>query len=78
MGSGPYRIASFSPGGTIHYERRSDYWGAALNVNVGQNNFDSITYSFFGDRDVEFDAFRSGDAHFWLEDQGMRAIGYDG
>ncbi|WP_046118967.1 extracellular solute-binding protein [Ensifer aridi] len=78
MGSGPYRVASFSPGGTIRYERRPDYWGAALNVNVGQNNFDSITYSFFSDRDVEFDAFRSGDIDFWLEDQGMRwAIGYD-
>ncbi|OAP39653.1 hypothetical protein ATB98_04860 [Sinorhizobium saheli] len=72
-GSGPYRIASYSPGGTIRYEPRPDNWGASLNVNVGKNNFHSITYSFFGDRDVEFEAFRR-----WLEDQGMRrAIGYE-
>ncbi|MCA1370544.1 ABC transporter substrate-binding protein [Bradyrhizobium sp. BRP14] len=78
MGSGPYRIASFSPGGTIRYERREDYWGASLNVNVGQNNFNSITYTFFGDRDVEFESFRAGDIDFWRENQARRwATGYD-
>ncbi|OHV80624.1 extracellular solute-binding protein [Ensifer sp. LCM 4579] len=78
MGSGPYRIASLSPGGTIRYERREDYWGASLNVNAGQNNFDSITYTFFGDRDVEFESFRAGDIDFWRENQARRwATGYD-
>jgi microcin C transport system substrate-binding protein len=78
MGSGPYRIASFSPGGTIRYERREDYWGAALNVNVGQNNFGSITYTFFGDNGVEFEAFRAGDVDYWRETQARRwATGYD-
>lgn len=78
MGSGPYRIASFSAGGTIRYERRPDYWGASLNVNVGQNNFNSITYTFFGDRDVEFEAFRSGNTDYWTENQAIRwATGFD-
>ncbi|RMI14770.1 extracellular solute-binding protein [Sinorhizobium meliloti] len=78
MGSGPYRIASFSPGSAIRYERRPDYWGATLNVNVGQNNFDSITYSFFGDRDVEFEAFRSGNIDYWVENQALRWVtGFD-
>lgn len=78
MGSGPYRIASFSPGGTIRYERREDYWGASLNVNLGQNNFSSITYTFFGDRDVEFESFRAADIDFWRENQARRwATGYD-
>jgi microcin C transport system substrate-binding protein len=78
MGSGPYRIASFSPGGRIRYERREDYWGASLNVNVGQNNFNTITYTFFGDRDVEFESFRAGDIDFWRENQARRwATGYD-
>ena len=54
MGSGPYKIASFSAGATIRYELRDDYWGKSLNVNVGHNNFGSISYTFFGDRDVEF------------------------
>ncbi len=39
MGSDPYKIAFFSPGSTIRYELRDDYWGKDLNVNVGQNNF---------------------------------------
>ncbi|MDK1377450.1 MULTISPECIES: extracellular solute-binding protein [unclassified Sinorhizobium] len=78
IGSGPYRIASFSAGSTIRYERRDDYWGANLNVNVGQNNFGSVTYTFFGDSGVEFEAFRAGDIDFWRETQARRwATGYD-
>jgi microcin C transport system substrate-binding protein len=67
MGSGPYKIAAFSPGATIRYELRDDYWGKDLNVNVGQNNFGSITYTYYGDRDVEFEAFRAGNSDYWQE-----------
>ncbi|MDF1634266.1 extracellular solute-binding protein [Mycoplana sp. MJR14] len=78
MGSGPYRIAAFSPGATITYELRDDYWGKDLNVNVGQNNFGRIEYSFFGDRNVEFEAFRAGNVDYWFENQASRwATGYD-
>jgi microcin C transport system substrate-binding protein len=31
---------------TIRYELRDDYWGKDLNVNVGQNNFGTITYTY--------------------------------
>lgn len=78
MGSGPYKIASFSAGATIRYERRTDYWGKDLPVNAGQNNFDSITYNYFGDRDVAFEAFRSGNIDYWSDNQASRwATGYD-
>lgn len=78
MGSGPYKIASFSAGATIRYELRDDYWGRSLNVNVGHNNFGSISYTFFGDRDVEFESFRSGNSDYWQENQASRwATGYD-
>ncbi len=78
MGSGPYRIAAFSPGATITYELRDDYWGKDLNVNVGQNNFGRIEYSFFGDRNVEFEAFRGGNVDYWFENQASRwATSYD-
>ncbi|MBB3976542.1 microcin C transport system substrate-binding protein [Rhizobium azooxidifex] len=78
MGSGPYRIASFSPGASIRYELRDDYWGKDLNVNVGQNNFGRIEYSFYGDRNVEFEAFRAGNVDYWFENQASRwATGYD-
>jgi microcin C transport system substrate-binding protein len=78
MGSGPYKIASFSPGSTIRYELRDDYWGKSIPVNVGQHNFGSITYTYFGDRDVEFEGFRSGNVDYWQENQASRwATGFD-
>lgn len=78
MGSGPYRIAGFQAGATIRYELRDDYWGRDLNVNVGQNNFGAITYTYFGDRNVEFEAFRAGNVDYWYENVAARwATGYD-
>ena len=78
MGSGPYRIASFAAGSRVSYELRDDYWGKDLNVNVGQNNFRTISYTYFGDRNVEFEAFRAGNVDFWRENQASRwATGYD-
>lgn len=67
MGSGPYKIASFQAGSSIRFELRDDYWGKDLNVNVGQNNFGAITYTFFGDRNVEFEAFRAGDVDYYRD-----------
>ncbi len=72
MGSGPYRVAAVTPGSTIRYERRDDYWGKDVNVNVGQNNFGSIVYSYFADRDVMFEAFRSGNTDYWWENSARR------
>jgi microcin C transport system substrate-binding protein len=51
-----------------------DYWGADLNVNVGQNNFDRITYTYFADRNVEFEAFKSGNVDFWQENEAKRWV----
>ncbi len=78
MGSGPYKVASFDAGRSIRYELRDDYWGAELPVNVGRNNFASVTYDYFGDRDVEFQAFRAGNIDFWQENIAARwATQYD-
>ncbi len=67
MGSGPYKIASFDAGSSIRFELRDDYWGKDLNVNVGQNNFGAITYTFFGDRTIEFEAVRAGNVDFYQD-----------
>jgi microcin C transport system substrate-binding protein len=78
MGSGPYKIAAFAPGATIRYELRDDYWGKNVPVNVGENNFGSIGYTYYGDRDVEFEGFRSGNVDYWPDNQASRwATGYD-
>ncbi|MBD8555326.1 ABC transporter substrate-binding protein [Rhizobium sp. CFBP 8762] len=78
MGSGPYRIADMKPGATIRYERRPDYWGANLNVKVGHDNFDTLVYNFFSDRDVMFQSFRAGNIDYWWENAAKRwATAYD-
>ena len=61
LGSGPYKIVSVEPGRKIVYERVKDYWAKDLPVNVGQYNFDTITYSYFRDDDIAIQAFKSGD-----------------
>jgi microcin C transport system substrate-binding protein len=60
MGSGPYKVASLQPGAKITYERRDDYWGKDLPINRGQYNFGTISYAYFADSDVAFEAFRAG------------------
>ncbi|WP_373458489.1 extracellular solute-binding protein [Neorhizobium huautlense] len=78
MGSGPYKIVAFSPGSTIRYELRDDYWGKDIPVNRGQYNIKTINYTYFADNDVEFEAFRSGNIDFWQETQATRwATRYD-
>ncbi len=78
MGSGPYKIASFQAGGSIRYELRDDYWGKNLNVNVGQYNFGVISYAFFSDRNVQFEAFRAGNVDFYQDNSASHwATAYD-
>ena len=78
MGSGPYRIASLTAGSKIRYERREDYWGKDLNVNVGQHNFDAIEYTYFTDRNVEFEAFRAGTVDYYQDNSASHwATAYD-
>ena len=78
MGSGPYKIASFQAGGSVRFERRDDYWGKDLNVNVGQYNFGTITYTYYGDKNVEFEDFRAGNVHFYQDNSASHwATAYD-
>lgn len=72
LGSGPYRIVGVRPGDTITYERVEDYWGRDLNVNVGRYNFDRIKYTYFADRNVEFEAFKGGTIDYWWENEAKR------
>ncbi len=60
LGSGPYRVESFEPGRSITYRRVPDYWAAALPVNVGRFNFDTIRYDYYRDDTVALEAFKGG------------------
>lgn len=60
LGCGAYKVGRFETGRFIEFERVKDYWGAALPVNVGLNNFDRIRYEYFRERQAAFEAFKSG------------------
>src|SRR5262249_4100906 len=64
LGSGPYQVESFEPGRSITYRRVKDYWAAALPVNTGRNNFDTIRYDYYRDDTIALEAFKAGAYHF--------------
>jgi microcin C transport system substrate-binding protein len=67
LGSGPYRVKDFAPGRFLVLERVKDAWANALNVNVGQNNFDEIRYDYFRDNTVTLEAFKADQFDFRQE-----------
>ncbi len=67
IGSGPYVIDKVDPGKSITYKRNPDYWGKDLPFNRGLHNFDEIRYDYFGDGDVTFQAFTSGEIDSFRE-----------
>jgi microcin C transport system substrate-binding protein len=78
LGSGPYRLKSFEAGRNSTYERVKDYWGANINVNVGQNNFDEIRYEYYRDATVLLEAFKGDRIDFRYENSARNwATGYD-
>ncbi|MBS0532553.1 MAG: ABC transporter substrate-binding protein [Proteobacteria bacterium] len=57
LGSGAYKVGRFEAGRYIEFDRVKDWWGAKLPVDVGQNNFDTIRYEYYRDREVAFVGF---------------------
>ena len=78
LGSGPYRIKSFSAGREVVFERVRDYWGRALPVRIGRDNFDELRFEYFRDSTVAFEAFK-GDTVDWQIEASAKnwATGYD-
>jgi microcin C transport system substrate-binding protein len=78
LGSGPYRVESVEPGRSITYRRVNDYWAAALPVNVGRHNFDTIRYDYYRDDIVALEAFKAGAYDFRAESSSKNwATAYD-
>jgi microcin C transport system substrate-binding protein len=67
MGSGPYKLASFSAGSSVTFERDPNYWALKEPFNIGQNNFGQIKYEYFRDTTAEFEGFK-GDAFDWWDE----------
>jgi microcin C transport system substrate-binding protein len=78
LGNGAYRIKQFTAGRTLVYERVPDYWGTALNVNVGRDNFDELHFEYFRDTTVALEAFKA-DAVDWRTENSAKdwATAYD-
>ncbi|MDJ0951357.1 MAG: extracellular solute-binding protein [Alphaproteobacteria bacterium] len=60
LGNGPYKVKSVDPPRSITYERVKDYWAADLPVNVGQDNFDELVFTYYRDDTVALEAFKAG------------------
>ncbi|MCB8839704.1 extracellular solute-binding protein [Aurantimonas sp. VKM B-3413] len=79
LGSGPYRVANFSMGKSIEWERVPDYWAADNPTRVGRYNYDKIDYVYFRDSNAAWEAFKKGGLDdFRIENSSQRwAEGYD-
>jgi len=78
LGSGSYRIKEFSAGRNIVYERVPHYWGGALNVNIGRDNFDELSYQYFRDATIAVEAFKANTIDWRTENSAKNwATAYD-
>jgi microcin C transport system substrate-binding protein len=57
LGSGAYKVGRVEVGHFIEFDRVKDWWGANLPVEKGTNNFDTIRYEYYRDREVAFVGF---------------------
>lgn len=79
VGSGPYSIERIDPGRTIVYQRRDDYWGKDLPVNIGRHNFDQRQFDYYRDSTVALEAFKAGEYDYRSEHASKAwATGYTG
>jgi microcin C transport system substrate-binding protein len=78
LGSGVYQCIQVKPGAFIRLKRVEDYWGKDLPVNIGQDNFDEISYEYFLDTSIAFEAFKADRYDFRLENTAkIWATGYN-
>lgn len=78
LGSGPYKFKTVTAGSSIVMERVVDYWGKDLPANIGQNNFDEISYIYFANPVVAFEGFK-GDQYDYNRESSSKAwaTGYE-
>ena len=78
IGTGPYILESYEINERVIYERRADYWGQNIPINVGRNNFDRIRVEYFADSAAAFEGFKAGVYTFRSENSSKQwATSYD-
>lgn len=59
LGSGAYKVKNMDVGRSIELARVENWWGTALPVTIGTNNFETLRWDYYRDRDVAFEAFKA-------------------
>jgi microcin C transport system substrate-binding protein len=78
LGTGPYVLDKMEAGQTLVYRLNPNYWGVNHPLNIGQNNFETIRYEYFADSNAAFEAFKSGEYTFRIENSSKSwATSYD-
>lgn len=72
IASGPYEVADYDLGKTITYKRNRNYWANDLNTRRGMFNFDRVSYEYYRDFTVAFEAFKAGEYDFHVENHSKR------
>jgi microcin C transport system substrate-binding protein len=78
IGSAPYVLESYDINRRVVYRRNPEYWGDAININVGRNNFETIRIEYFSDSIAAMEAFKAGEFTFRQENNSKSwATAYD-
>ena len=78
VGSGPYQLKQADPPHTTIYERVPNYWGAALPVRIGHNQFQQQRFDYFRDTTVLLEAFKGDQIDVRFENSAKNwATAYD-
>ena len=78
IGSGPYTVTAADPGVSVTFTKNPDWWGKDVPFYRGLHNFQTVTYQYFGDGGVVFEAFKSGDTSTYRETSAPKwATNYD-
>ncbi|WP_169567012.1 extracellular solute-binding protein [Sneathiella limimaris] len=67
LGTGPYLVEKLDPGKSITYKRVPDFWGQDMPTYRGRYNFERITYDYFRDVDIAFQAFLNQELDVFFE-----------
>lgn len=78
MATGAYKLDDLDIGRQIIYRYDDNWWGAALPINQGRNNFETIRIEYFADSSAAFEGFKSGAYSYRNENSSLQwATGYD-
>lgn len=63
--SGPYAISEVKEGEYLRMKRRDDWWNADTKQAEGTNNFETLEFRFYTQRDIAYESFKKGEFDFF-------------